>query len=147
MKKIRNVGIVILILGLFWLSCIHYTEAYLLGVRWNLVTGELQKDEAAGFHITPPWVLVSRIDIRPMRVCVTTTGRGFNCLLIQFVPEHWHEFAMTEGFRYWWWANRISFNLGYDTEYRGLKDIFRGYAYGVKKYPFIKVLKEYKEGE
>ena len=147
MRKILTAIACAAALAVFWLSAVHYTESYHLGVRWNLFSGELRADEHAGFHVTPPWVLVSRVDVRPMRVCVVTSGRGFNCRLVQFVPKHWRTFVMVEGFRYWWWANRISFNLGYSEEYRGMRDLLRGYAYGVKRYPFVETLKEYEEGE
>ncbi len=148
MKKLCVASIACLALpALFWLTCIHYTENYQLGIKWNFVTGGLQADDAAGLHITPPWIRISRIDTRPMRVCITTAGRGFNCRLVQFDAKYYREFVATEGFRYWWWANRISFNLGYSDEYRGMKDLLRGYAYSAKQYPFVITLKEYEEGE
>jgi hypothetical protein len=49
----------------------------------------------------------------------------------------------TEGFYYYWWANRLSFNLGYDQEYRGVRDLMRGYAYSPHHYPFLVVKDEY----
>jgi len=134
-------------LGLFWLTCIHFTEAYQMGIRWNRFTGELSCDNAAGFHLSAPWIAVSRIDTRPMRVGVTTAGRGFSYKLVQFQPGAWREFVATEGFRYWWFANRFSYNSGYAEEYRGMRDILRGYAYGAKQYPFVKVLRDFREGE
>ena len=146
MKRVLAAGGVFLTLAfLFWLAFVHYTENYQKGIQWNLLTGELSIDAKEGLRVTPPWVLVSRVDTRPVRVCITTAGRAFNCRLIQFVPEAWHEFVAVEGFRYWWWANRISFNFGYTEEYRGMKDLLRGYAYGVKQYSFVKTLKEYQE--
>ncbi|MBI2627822.1 MAG: hypothetical protein HYW71_00080 [Candidatus Niyogibacteria bacterium] len=146
MKKLRVAGITCLAaLVLFWLICVHYAEVNQLGIRWNFVTGEISADIHKGINVTPPWVLVSLINTHPMRVCVTTSGRGFNCRLIQFQSKYYREFVETEGFRYWWWANRISFNFGYSEEYRGMKDLLRGYSYGVKQYSFVKTLKEYQE--
>ncbi len=148
MKKRLEIGLMLSgLLFLLWLMFFHYTEAYQLGVRWNVTTGEISTDETAGYHLTPPWVFVAQIDKRPMRVCITSAGRSFSCQLIQFVPENYKTFVETEGFRYWWWANRISFNLGYSEEYRGIKDLLRGYAYGAKKYSFVVTIKEYQEGE
>ncbi len=94
-------------------------------------------------RLTPPWVFVPKIDLRPQRVAITTAGHGFSAMLVQFNPEEWRSFVETEGFRYWWWANRASFNLGYDEEYRGTRDILRGYAYSVKRFPFITILEKY----
>ena len=78
-----------------------------------------------------------------MRVSVDSAGHGYNAKLVQFNPDGWQEFIQTEGFYYYWWANRFSFNFGYDEEHRGLKDVLRGYAYSPKQYSFLKVLDEY----
>jgi len=63
--------------------------------------------------------------------------------LVQFEPKYFKEFVAVQGFHYYWLSNRISFNLGYSDEYRGMKDLLRGYAYGVKKYQFVSVLRDY----
>jgi hypothetical protein len=127
-----------------YLGFFNHVDPYEVGISWNRVTGELWL-QGSGIHFTPPWVAVSRVDTRPMRVCVTTSGRGYNCKLIQFVPEAYKEFVAVEGHRYYWWANRFSFNSGYDDEYRGIKDLLRGHAYGTTRYSFMKILEEYRE--
>jgi len=120
----------------------HYTEATEIGIRLNLLTREVTRD-TPGWNVSAPWILVSHVDIRPTRVCVESTGRGtLNCKLVEFLPDKHREFVMTEGFRYWWWSNRFSFNAGYDREYRGMTDLLRGYAYSDKKFPFVKVVQE-----
>jgi hypothetical protein len=131
------------VLLLFYLFFLNFLEPTEQGIVRNEITGEMWTQNEGGWYFTAPWVRVSRVDLRPKRVAVTTAGRGFSAKLVQFQPSEWREFVETEGFRYWWWANRISFNLGYEEEYRGLKDIIRGYAYGVKPYKFIKILEEY----
>ena len=146
MKKLLIVSAVCLTtVGCFYLACVHYTETYQAGIAWNRITGELKLDEHAGFHITSPWVAVSRIDTRPIRVCVTSSGRGFNCKLVQFEPSAYKEFVAVQGFHYYWLSNRISFNAGYDEEYRGMRDLLRGYAYSVKKYSFVTITRDYSE--
>jgi hypothetical protein len=100
-------------------------------------------DKTPGWNITPPWVEVARVDTRPKRVCVESASRSFNCKLVEFNPAGWEEFVKTEGFHYYALYNFFSFNGGYREEYRGMKDILRGYAFGNKKYPFITVLREY----
>ncbi len=126
----------ILIAWLAWLSIFNYTSYNEIGIAWNRFTGTLWCQNQ-GFHITWPWVSVARIDTRPIRVCVTSSGKGFSCKLVRFVPSAYREFVSIEGHYYYWWANRISFNFGYREEYRGMKDILRGYAYGSKMYGFI----------
>ena len=121
------------------LAFYNHTEAYEVGVAWNRVTGALWA-QGPGMHWTAPWVSVSVIDTRPQRVCLTTAGRGFNCRLVRFEPSAYREFVAVEGYRYYWWANRLSFNGGYSEEYRGMKDLLRGYAYGSTPYPFIVTL-------
>jgi hypothetical protein len=144
-KPFVKFAIVLVLLFLFYLGFLNYTEPTQVGVVRNLVTGNMWLQDRAGWHISPPWVLVARIDTRPLRVAVTTTGRGFSAKLVQFDPKYWREFVAVEGFRYYWWGNRISFNFGYNEEYRGMKDIMRGYAYSAKHYSFIKILNEYQQ--
>lgn len=127
----------------FYFIFLNYTEPTEIGISRNLITGNMWSQETGGWHMTSPLVFVSNIDIRPVRVAVTSSGHGYSAKLAQYQKDHWREFIATEGFYYHWWANRISFNFGYDEEYRGMKDIMRGYAYSVKKYDFIKIITEY----
>ncbi len=143
MKKLVVATGICFVLGLFYLAFVNYTEAYEVGITRNIVTGEVTLQDRGGFHFTTLWVQVSRTDIRPVRVCITSATRAFNCKLVQFEHSAYKEFVAVQGFQYYWLANRISFNFGYAEEYRGMKDLLRGYAYGVKKYPFVTVLRDY----
>ena len=80
------------------------------------------------------------MEIRPMRVCVETVAKVISCKLAEFLPSGFTEFVQREGFRYYWWDNRISFNFGYNEEYRGGRDLVRGYAFAVTNQKFIRVL-------
>lgn len=148
MRHALLIGLGTLLTGcfLFYLAFLNYLEPTEVGISWNNFTSEVELQQP-GWHFTEPWVQVSRVDTRPMRVCITTAGRGYNCRLVQFVPAYYREFIAVEGFRYWWWANRISFNFGYGDEYRGMRDLMRGYAYSVTQYPFVTTLLEYKTGD
>jgi len=137
--------LIVAALAFLYFPFVNYTEPTDLGIVRNIFTGDMWAQEDGGWHLTPFWVRVSTIDTRPMRVAVTSTGHGYNAKLVQFNKSAWREFVAVEGFRYYWWANRLSFNSGYDEEYRGLKDIMRGYAYSVKKYPFVDILTEYQQ--
>ncbi len=128
---------------LVYLALFNHVEPSHAGLAWNRVNGDLWLQDP-GMHFSPPWVAVSIIDLRPQRVCLTTSGRGFNCKLMRFVPIAFKEFAATEGHRYYWWANRLSFNSGYSEEYRGMKDLLRGYAFGTAEYPFIVIMQDSK---
>jgi hypothetical protein len=140
-KRLLRVGIAGLAgLVILYCACVNHNEAYQAGIAWNLASGELWLQEG-GYHLTAPWTLVARMDTRPQRVCVTSASPvAFNCKLVQFQKESWRQFAATEGWRYYWLANRFSLNLGYHEEYRGCRDILRGYAFSARQYPFVKVL-------
>lgn len=132
---------------LWYLAFFNYTEPTELGIARDHITGKMWTQDG-GIHITMPWVQVVCIDLRPLRVGVPSAGKGYSAKLVQFKANYWKEFVATEGFYYYWWANRFSFNGGYngrynDDEYRGMKDIMRGYAYSVKPYPFIEITKEF----
>lgn len=141
-RLLITIIICLVVLGSIYFPFVNYLEPFEEGIARNFITGELYLQKK-GWNLTPPWVVVARVDARPIRVCITTAGRGFNCKLVQFEPSEYKMFVATEGFYYYWWANRISFNWGYNEEYRGMKDLLRGYAYGVKYYPFVAVLRNY----
>lgn len=125
-----------------WLLFFHWTGVHQVAITRNVFTGEMQLDSVAGFDLTLPWVQVTRIDTRPHRLCVDCDCRSLNCRLVEFDPAYWREFVDREGFRYYWWSNRFSYNSGASQEYRGLEFIFRGYAFDNESHPFLKIIKE-----
>lgn len=132
--------------GTVYATCFYTLEPTQIGLSRSMTTGQVVLQDRTGYHLKPPWVFVSIIDARPMRVCVTTSAHAaFNCKLVQFIPSEWRTFIKTEGFGLYWWANRFSFNSGYREEYRGMKDILRGYAFSAESYPFIKTVEEYSQ--
>ncbi|GEM_PF-1090624 len=142
-KKIFRATYLFVVLLLFYLTCIHYQEPHEFGIGWNRMSGEVIPYTRAAWHLSWPWVSVSVIDIRPARVCITSASRAVNCKLVHFEPRAYKEFVATEGFRYYWFSNRVSFNWGYAEEYHGMRDILRGYAFSAYKYPFITITQEY----
>ena len=90
---------------------------------------------------------MARVDTQPTRVCVASASRAYNCKLVQFNASEFRLFVKTEGFHYYWWYNRLSINFGYDEEYRGLRDILRGYAFAAKQYPFVTTIRSYETPE
>jgi hypothetical protein len=144
MKKRAAIFIgVVLGLMVLYFSFVHYQEPNQIALSWNIFNGEKRCETRGGYHFNPPWVWVARIDTRPVRVCVTSRSRAFNCKLVEFEPAGWKEFLANEGWRWYWWDNRLSFNYGHSETYRGVRDLMRGYAYSSKRYPFVKVLEEY----
>lgn len=142
-KRVVIPATALLLSWLLYASFVTHNEPTELGIARNLVSGQMWLQEGGGFFVNPPWVWVARVDTRPVRVAVTSAGRGYSAKLVQFDKKGWKEFVALEGWRYYWLANRLSFNFGYDEEYRGMRDILRGYAYSPKNYPFLVVLEEY----
>lgn len=142
-RKICFTVLPILTMWLLYASFVVHHDPTELGIARNWISGEMWLQEDGGYFVNPPWVWVARVDTRPVRVAVTSAGRGYSGKLVQFDKKGWQEFVQLEGWRYWWWANRFSFNFGYDEEYRGMRDILRGYAYSPKQYPFLVVLEEF----
>lgn len=137
-KIVQRVILALAIIYTFYFLCFSYLDMHHVSINRNLLTGELMVDTVPGFEFSAPWVQVSRIDSRPMAINVPSSARTLNRKLVQFVPAHWKEFIALEGYEYWWWRNRWSFNSGHDDSNRGIKDIFTGYAYGTRRHPFIK---------
>jgi len=125
-----------------WGFLFHWTGVHHASIMRNIFTGEVSVDTIPGPQLSPPWVQISRIDTRPRRICIDCSCRVLNCKLVQFDPQGWREFVDREGFEWWWWSNRISFNSGGEVTYRGQDWILRGYAFEGGDYSFIKVYKE-----
>jgi len=147
MKRFLPWGILTLVLLIPYLALVNYLDQYEVGIARNAYSGEVILQDKPGFQVTSPWVRVSTIDTRPTRVCITSSARAYNCRLVQFVPSEFQSFVSTQGFEYYWFNNRLSFNSGYSEEYRGMKDLMRGYAFSAKPYPFVKILEEYSNPE
>jgi hypothetical protein len=126
---------------LCYLMFYHHTDTHQVGIRYNIITGEMSIDKTTGHHFTAPWVLVTRMDTRPRRVCIESASRTMNCRLVQFDPSKYRELLEYEGFHYYWWYNRISFNWGQKT-YRGVDNLLLGHAYGPNRCSCVKVLEE-----
>ena len=140
-----------ILLGLFcsflvvYLSCYHYTDNYEFGITYNWTSGVIIGDSHTGHHFTPPWVLETSIDIRPHKVCIASASKNMNCRLVQFDPSKYKDLIAKEGFRYYWWYNRFSFNWSQDT-YRGVDNLLLGHAYGVNRCDCVVVLQEIGDG-
>lgn len=131
------------VLGISYFAFFSYNSVHEAAIVYNARSGEVTLF-SPGPHISPPWVFSSNTDIRPQRVCITSVAKSTNCKLVQFIPSEYQKLIEREGFRYYWWDNRISFNLGYREEYRGFIDILRGYTFTAEKIlpPFIKILEQ-----
>lgn len=129
------------ILLFLYLLFVTHEEVNTVGIARNFVSGKIEL-LLPGYHITSPAVQVSNIDIAPVRVQVQSAANARSMMLVQFDTTHWKEFIKVEGFHYYWWYNRFSFNIGYDDEYRGFKDVLRGFAFSTEKYKFIKIIEK-----
>lgn len=139
-KKIVKVFAIFSFIFLFWLFFIHYNNTHHVSVARNFFTGEMKMDSSAGIKFSAPWIQVIKFDKRPFKVCIDCSCANVNCKLIAFEPAGWHDFLQREGFKYFWFKNRISFNSGQSIQYRGIRHVLRGYSFDNKKYSFIKEL-------
>lgn len=129
-----------ILLFVVYLAFFNHVEYHTVGLAYDRISGK-SWIQTPGYYFTNPFTMVNNIDIRPTRVCLTSTGRAYNCKLVSFVPKYYSEFLEIEGFRYYWLSNRLSFNFGYNQEYRGMIDLLRGYSFSteVNTYRFIRV--------
>lgn len=147
LKWTKRALIAIFVWLFLWINIITHVEPTEAGIGINWLNGDLRLLDKSGWHITAPWVWVTKIETSPMRVGISTSSRGYSVKLVQFQKEYYKEFIETEGWYFYWWYNRLSFNIGYDRmeEYRGFRDIMRAYAYSDTRYPFIKILNQYQK--
>jgi hypothetical protein len=134
----KYVYIFLISFSFFYFFCFHYINVHEVGIRRNIFSGKMDIDKSAGMYLSPPWVQVSKIDTRPNRICIECGCRNLTCVLVSFNPDGWKDFVEKEGFSYYWWSNRFSYNSSHKNEYRGVIDILRGYSFDNTNYEFIK---------
>lgn len=128
LKFLAKFFAVFLFISSLFFSVTNYCDTHHVGLAYNRFSGE-SFVQGPGIHFTAPWTSVSRIDIRPQRLCVESAARSSKCLLVQFKKDAFRDLISAEGFRYYWWDNRFSYNSGHKEEYRGFRDLMLGYAY------------------
>jgi hypothetical protein len=133
------------LLAVFYLSSVYYLGIHQVAITYNKKTGNTMLIKKAGFHIAPPWILASRIDTRPRKYCIPSIAKTATCKLASFRPEEYRSFVYQQGFRYYWWANRISVNFGNNQEYRGMNNILLGYVFSEKEFPFLEIYRKQSE--
>ncbi len=114
---------------LFYIFYFYNVDSYHAAISRDLISGKTYIEQSTGWQVSSPWVQVVKIDMRPFKICLTSTTSTINCKLVQFDTTGWKELISRESFQYYWFRNRLSFNSGYQEEYRGFKDILRGYAF------------------
>lgn len=135
-KIIKSLSI-IGILFTFYLTSFNFLNMSEVSLNYNIIDGTVTCDTVTGIKLSAPWVLVSVIDTRPIKVCVDCSCRNLTCKLIAFNPNEYKTFLQKEGWSYFWWKNRLSFNSGNKQEYRGFKNVIRGYAFDNVEYNFL----------
>lgn len=137
-KKAKIVFISIATIFLLYLTSFNYIPMNELTLNHNIFSGEVECDTVSGIKLSAPWIQVAVIDRRPIRVCIDCSCRNLTCKLVEFDPKGYKDFIQKEGWSYYWFRNRLSFNSGNNQEYRGINNIIRGYAFDDKKYTFLK---------
>ncbi len=141
---LRTYTALAVLLALVMSVCTYRLQPAEIGLKRDWITGETVVVTEPGIRLKMPWVMVAHIDTRPMRVCVTSAARAIlSCKLVRFNPQHIDGFLKVEGFRLYWWSNRLSFNMGHEETYRGFADIMRGYAFSSVSYSFIEEIDAY----
>lgn len=125
------------ILFMFYMFFVTIQDVNHYSIKRNYFTGDVQLDTVPGIKISSPWTQVIRIDNRPFKICVTSSSKVLNCGVYSFNPKGFEGFIKREGVEYYWWRNRLSFNLGHKEEYRGFVDILKGYTLDKDRYEFI----------
>lgn len=138
-RPVRWGALVVFVLWLAFISMVRYIEPGEAALTWRPISGEITMRDRPGWDISPPWAFVTVIDTRPQRLCLTSTAHSApNCRLAQFDTSQYRAFIAAEGWSWYWFRNRLSFNYGYDETYRGWRDVMRGYTFSQHQYPFIR---------
>lgn len=129
----------ILLTILVYLTMFYYSGRNDFVLTQNILTGEVQPETHKGYHLTYPWILASKIDDRPHRFCIPSATRNMSCKLVKFDTSKWKDLIEYEGFHYYWWYNRFSFNSGQET-YKGVDNLLFGHSWGNSRGRFVIIL-------
>jgi hypothetical protein len=137
-NAVRALFIVWGIILMVFCATVRYIEPGEAGIEWRPISGQIRLLDTPGWQFSAPWAFVTVIDTRPQRLCLTSSVHAApNCRLASFDTRHYREFIAVEGWSYYWFRNRLSFNFGHPETYRGWRDVMRGYAFSEKPYDFI----------
>lgn len=78
-----------------------------IGISFNPFSGSIDT-LSSGRHFMSPFTLVSRIPTNPVKVCINGKNYSTNCKLLSFRKSEWRELIRLEGWRYYWWDNRLT---------------------------------------
>jgi|ERR1035437_3473814 hypothetical protein len=142
----KNLGITagiilgILLIGaiIFRVGFVTFIDNYEFGYKYDAYRGTLQSLPQQGYVVTPPWVSVHTIDMRPIQVCINANSRVLNCKLVEFDTCGWRTLVA--------WHGRGDYDANYRDGRSSLNDILLSYAYdgSGKTYPFLKIKRELK---
>jgi hypothetical protein len=107
-----------------------------VSLNHNIIDGTVTCDTTRGMKLSAPWILVSVIDTRPIRVCIDCSCRNITCKLVYFNPKEYKIFVQKR-LVLLWFRNRLSFNSGNNQEYRGFENVVRGYSFDNVEYKFL----------
>ena len=132
-KSLCVIGILLIV----YLSSFNFLNMTEVSLNHNIIDGTVSCDTTRGMKLTAPWILVSVVDTRPVRVCIECSCRNLTCKLVSFNPKEYKLFVQKEGWSYFWFRNRLSFNSGNKQEYRGFENVVRGYSFDNVEYKFL----------
>jgi hypothetical protein len=64
-----------------------------VSLNHNIIDGTVTCDTTRGMKLSAPWILVSVIDTRPIRVCIDCSCRNITCKLVYFNPKEYKIFV------------------------------------------------------
>jgi hypothetical protein len=92
-SKIIKTLCIIGMLLLIYLSSFNFLNMSEVSLNHNIIDGTVTCDTTRGMKLSAPWILVSVIDTRPIRVCIDCSCRNITCKLVYFNPKEYKIFV------------------------------------------------------
>ena len=115
-------------LFLFYLLFLNHVTVNELGIAYNSSSGTMTAQEHPGWYLTSPLTRVAYLDLKPMRVDITSTAKVINARIVVFQKNYWRDYVALQGF-------------GYDLS-TTQESTMLGYAFSGKEWPFLKITEE-----
>ncbi|MFA5051855.1 MAG: hypothetical protein WC544_02205 [Patescibacteria group bacterium] len=117
-------ALIVLAFFFVYLPFMNHTSVNQIGICYDAGNGKIWTQEVPGWYWTNPLVKVAYITTLPVRVTVPSEAKVIVSKMVRFKPEGLDEFIRLQGFSY----------------YQNIENIFLGFAYADKEYPFLEVI-------
>lgn len=125
-KAIGTILVTLILFFGFWLHCVNHVHMNEIGVTYDMISGDLARQDQPGFYVTSPFVEVSYLSMLPFKVTIPSNAKVINTKIVQFNLDGLDEYLRIQGW-------------GYNLD-QNMDNAFLGYAFSGQSFPFLTIV-------